>query len=275
MNSALPTMVLSMGLPIADLQSYRQSALSVPGRLVSATQTWVRAWGGFQQPAVIATGAVAAVLLLLLVCVIFLYIRARRETRRFRQELADLVTLTQAAESANEAKAEFLVSMSHRIRTPMNAIVSFTDLALKTDLDSELREYLDTVRTSADWLMHIANDVLEFSRIEAGQPHLDNVPFSISECIRSAMKIVEREASAKKLVLGCKIDPQLPEVVGGDPARLRHVIFNLLDYAVRCTARGSVILSAALESNSADGVLVRVAVTNAGVGIPPIKQSFG
>ena len=122
--------------------------------------------------------------------------------------------------------------------------------------------------------MHIANDALEFSCIEDGGLPLDNVPFSISECILSAMKIVEREASARKLVTGCKLDPQLPEVVCGDPIRLRHVIFNLLNYVVRFTASGSIILSAALESDSADNVLVRVAITDTGVGIPPAKRAL-
>jgi signal transduction histidine kinase/DNA-binding NarL/FixJ family response regulator len=270
MNSALSTMVLFMGLPIADLQSWSQSALTLSERLVSATQAWARAQGGFQGPVLVAIGAAGAVVLL--ICVIILLIRARSETRRFREELAKLVALTRAAECANEAKVEFLASMSHRIRTPMNAIVGFTYLALNTDLDPELREHLDTVRTSADWLMHIANDVLEFSRIEAGKLQLDNVPFSISECILSAMKIVEGESSAKKVVTQCKIDPQLPEMVCGDPTRLRHAIFNLLDHAVRFTTSGSIILSAAVESKTADHVLVRVGITDTGVGIPLAKR---
>jgi signal transduction histidine kinase/CheY-like chemotaxis protein len=266
-------MVLSMDLPLADLRSYGQGALTILDRLVSATQMWITAVTSFQQPALVATGAAAAVLLLILVCFIFLCIRGHREIRKFREELAKLVTLTQAAEAANQAKAEFLASMSHRIRTPMNAIVGFTDLALKTDLDPELREYLDTVRTSADWLMHIANDVLEFSRIEAGRLQVENVPFSISECILSAMKIVQQEAAAKDLLTGCKLDPQLPKMVCGDPGRLRHVIFNVLDSAVRSATSGSVILSAAVESESADDVLVRVIVSNTGAGSPVTKQA--
>jgi signal transduction histidine kinase/ActR/RegA family two-component response regulator len=264
-------MVLFIGLPIADLQSYGQGALTLLERLGSATQGWARDQGLFQGPAVVVTGIAAAAVLLMLVCVTLLGIRARRKTQKFRKELAKLVTLTRAAESANEAKVKFLASMSHRIRTPMNAIGGFTYLALKTDLDPELREHLDAVRTSADWLMHIANDVLEFSRIEAGKLQLDNVPFSIPECILSAMKIVEREASAKKLVTGCKIDPQLSGLVCGDPTRLRHVVFNLLEYAVRSTTNGSIILSAALESNSADDVLVRMALTETDLGISPAK----
>jgi two-component system, sensor histidine kinase and response regulator len=96
---------------------------------------------------------------------------------------------------------------------------------LKADLDPELREHLDAVRTSADWLMHVENDALEPSCIEADGLPFENVPFSISECIRAAMKIVELEAAAKKLMTGCKIDPKLPEVVCGDPIRFRHLIF--------------------------------------------------
>jgi signal transduction histidine kinase/CheY-like chemotaxis protein len=263
-------MVLSMGLPIADLRSYGENALTLWGRLLSAVQTWARFPGGYQGAALVATGA-GAIAVPLLVCILVLRNRTRRETRKLRDELAKQIARTQTVESANEAKAEFLASMSHQIRTPMNAIVGFTALALKTQLDPKLREYLDTVRSSADWLSHIANDVLEFSRVEVGRLELDNRPFSISECILSSMKIVEPDASAKKLVTGCKIDPQLPEVVCGDPARLRHVIFNLLDNAVRFTTSGSVILSAALESDSADDVLVRVAVTDTGFGIPPAK----
>jgi signal transduction histidine kinase/DNA-binding response OmpR family regulator len=271
MNSALPTLLLFMVLPTADLQGYGQSALNLLQQLGFVVQTWARALGGFQGQAM-ATGIATTAALMMLVCVVLLLLRARHKTRKFRQELAQLVVLTRAAESANEAKVKFLASMSHRIRTPMNAIVGFTHLALKTDLDPELREHLDTVRTSADWLMHIANDVLEFSRIEAGRLKLADVPFSVSECISSAIKIVEQQASVKNVITTCKMDPQLPEVVCGDPTRLRYVIVNLLEYAVRSTARGSIILSAAVEANSADDVLVRVAVTDTGVAISPAKR---
>ncbi len=150
----------------------------------------------------------------------------------------------------------------------------FTDLALRAELNPELREYLDTVRTSADWLMNIVNDVLEFSRIEAGSLQLDSREFAIAECIAWAMRIVQREAAAKNLALRSKIDPQIPAQVCGDPIRLQHIIFNLLDNAVKFTTTGSVMLTVALESKSGDALLVRVSVADTGIGIPPGKQEY-
>ncbi len=214
------------------------------------------------------------VVLLLAGCYLVIRLLVRRETRQVQRNLAEQARLREAADSANQAKAEFLASMSHEIRTPMNAIVGFTDLALKTNLSSELRDYLDTVRTSADWLMHIVTDVLEFSRIEAGRLQLDNADFSLGDCIRSACKIVQPEATAKGLVLRSKIDPQIPGQLRGDFTRLRQVIFNLLDNAVKFTTTGSVMLSAVLESKSGDAVLVRIAVADTGIGIPLQKRQL-
>ncbi|HEY6987548.1 MAG TPA: response regulator, partial [Bryobacteraceae bacterium] len=202
-----------------------------------------------------------------------LLVRARRASQRFRKQMDELVSRTKAAESADTANAEFIASMVPQIRTPMNAIVGFVDLALKADPDPALRERLDTVRTSADWLMQIENDALEFSCIETEGLPLENVLFSISECILSAMRIVEHEATAKKLVTACKIDPRLPDMVRGDPSRFRHVIFNLLDYAIKNTASGSIVLSVTTELDAVDSVLVRIAITAAG-GRPLISEPF-
>jgi signal transduction histidine kinase len=167
-----------MALPVADLQSYGQTALARFEPLFWGARTWTSV------PVLIPAGAEVGVLLTL-VCVTLLWLRARREARKFREELASVLSVRNTVESADRANAEFIASMIHRIRTPMNAIVGFIDLALKTDLDPELREHLDAARTSADWLMHIENDALEFSCIEADGLPLDNVPFSISECILS------------------------------------------------------------------------------------------
>jgi signal transduction histidine kinase/AmiR/NasT family two-component response regulator len=207
-------------------------------------------------------------------CWLVIRIRVRLGTRRMEQALSKEVAQREAAEAANQAKGEFLAAMSHEIRTPMNAILGFTDLALKTHLNPELRDYLDTVHTSAQWLMHIVSDVLDFARIEAATLQLESKDLSVAECIRSAMKIVQPDAAAKNLKLRCKIDPQIPAPVKGDEARLRQVIFNLLDNAVKFTTTGSVMVCAVLESKSAESVLVRISVADTGIGIPHDKRKL-
>jgi signal transduction histidine kinase/CheY-like chemotaxis protein len=206
--------------------------------------------------------------------VITLKVGVRRKTAEIDRRLAEQIELREAAEKANKAKADFLANMSHEIRTPMNAIAGFTDLALKSNLSPDLRDYLDTVRNSADWLMHIVHDVLEFSRIEAGSLQLDNERFNFADCIRSAIKMVQPEASAKNLPVRLKLDPQIPPVVSGDPIRLRHVVLNLIDNAVKFTTVGSVMVTVSLESKTADSVLVRVSVADTGIGIPPNKHKL-
>jgi signal transduction histidine kinase/ActR/RegA family two-component response regulator len=196
----------------------------------------------------------------------------RRKTQEILKEQAREASLRQTAELANEAKAQFLTSMTREIRTPMNAIIGFTDLALKNELSVELREYLDTVRTSADWLMHIVNDVLEFSRIDAGRLQLEKTTFSLADCIRSTIRIVQPEAAAKALMVRYKIDGQIPNLVAGDPTRLRQILFHLLDNAVKFTTTGSVIVVATLDSKSSDALLVRISVADTGIGIPLQQQ---
>ncbi len=259
---------LLLGIPS---QAHARDALSSILRALSEKTLHTTPWP-MEQRTLLIFSVVLALVLVTPFWVIALRIRVRRATRQLEGKLEQQARQTQAVATANKAKGEFLVNLSHEIRTPMNAIMGFTDLVLKTDLKPELREYLGTVRTSAEWLMHIVNDVLEFSRSEGGGLQLESSEFCLAECIRSAIKIVQPEATARGLVVRNRIDPQIPALICGDPTRLRQVLFNLLDNAVKFTTSGSVIVSAALEAKSADSVLVRVCVADTGVGISPKKQ---
>jgi len=219
-------------------------------------------------------GVACILLMAALVCVGVLYIRLRRGMRAMGTKLAEEASLKEAAERANRAKSDFLTHVSHEIRTPMNGIMGFTELALRSDLSSELREYLDTVRTSAEWLMQIVTEILDFARIEAGRLELDNTEFVFAECIGSAIKFVQQAADLKRLRMAFKIDPLIPARVSGDPTRLRQVLVNLLDNAVKFTTTGSVMLSATLESNDAKGVSVRLSIADTGMGISAEKQAL-
>ncbi len=274
MSAKLLILGLIPGLPADSSQTHVHTAFALILNMLTAP-------GGapLGQPpsgnlAKLALAALVLGAMLVLGALVTVRLRLRRETDKLEKQLANQVTLKEAAESANKAKADFLATMSHEIRTPMNAIIGFTDLALKTNLNPELREYLDTVRTSADWLLHIVHDVLEFSRVEAGRLQLDEGEFSLAECIRSAIRIVQPEATAKGLPVREKIDSQIPPMLSGDLTRLRHVIFNLLDNAVKFTTSGSVMLTATLESKSNDAFLIRICVADTGIGIPTNKQKY-
>jgi CheY-like chemotaxis protein len=162
--------------------------------------------------------------------------------------------------------------MSHQIRIPLNAIIGFTELALDTPLNPELRDYLGTVRTSADWLNHVANDVLEFARIEAGSLKLEQADFSLAECIRSTINIVRAEADARHLTLKYRIDEKIPAQLRGDAGRLRQILFNLVENAVKCTTSGSVILTTQAIAASLSSVTVQFKVADTGIGMSEAMQ---
>ena len=189
---------------------------------------------------------------------------ARRRTRR---KLMEETSRREAAEGANRAKAVFLTSMSHEIRTPLNAIVGFTDLALKTPLNPELREYLGTVRASADWLSHVVNEILDFARIEAGAVQLSCETFSLREILQSAINIAAPTAAQRNLTLRLHIDAALPSRIQGDSTRLLQVVFNLIENAVKFTTSGSVLVNAVQQRTDSDTITVRIAVADTGIGI--------
>ena len=131
------------------------------------------------------------------------------------------------AEEANRAKSEFLANMSHEIRTPMNGIIGMAELLAGTSLTNEQRDYLEMVRQSADSLLGLLNDILDFSKIEAGKLELETIDFGLRDCVGKTGKTLSVRAADKNLELACRIHPDLPDILVGDPGRLRQVLVNL------------------------------------------------
>jgi signal transduction histidine kinase/ActR/RegA family two-component response regulator len=221
------------------------------------------------------TFARAAYLVLLAVVAGYSVPIFRRQILRRNRLRVQLEAARARAEAGNEAKSEFLATMSHEMRTPMNAIIGMTELALHTELTTDQRRYLETVKSSADSMNEVINDILDFSKTESGKLQLNSAPFRLRQLVAQTIAPHVARAMAKNLDLRVEVAPEVPDALVGDGSRIGQILTNLVNNAIKFTDEGSVVVRVkrhGKEASPEDSLEILFSVSDTGIGIPPDKQ---
>lgn len=187
--------------------------------------------------------------------------------------ISEIVQARRKAEEADRSKSEFLANMSHEIRTPINGIMGMLELALDTPLTDEQRDFLETSKMSAEALLTLINDILDFAKIESGYLSLDEFDFNLRTTVEGVISSLAPKVDQKGMEIACLIPPDIPNYLCGDPGRLRQVLMNLSGNAIKFTHQGEIVIRIAMENETVDQATLKFSVSDTGIGIPPERQA--